>query len=217
LSNSEQYILDPSHDIDKNLIFCVYHESPTHDDITYESIAKAFDLPLRPHQPTIDRMQSISPHLFPLSPPRLRMVQLPAPSQVIFTPNLWVPLCKVNNVHILPGIPRLFQAMIDNYLPLMISEIESNGGKLKKYWRRMVKTTMRESEIADGLREIQTEVSGAGVKIGSYPVSEGYTAGAGGGIGSMSVVVSIAGKDELLVDETARRVKMIVNGNEIQA
>lgn len=34
-------------------------------------------------------------------------------AQVLFTPGLWVPLVVLQGVYILPGIPRLFQAMIE--------------------------------------------------------------------------------------------------------
>ncbi len=37
---------------------------------------------------------------------------LPTPSEVLFTEGLWVPLVNVGGVYILPGIPRLFQAMV---------------------------------------------------------------------------------------------------------
>ena len=44
---------------------------------------------------------------------RLRMAALPTPpDEVLFTPGLWVPLVVVDRVWILPGIPRLFQAMV---------------------------------------------------------------------------------------------------------
>lgn len=33
--------------------------------------------------------------------------------QVLVTPDLWVPLVNLHGVYILPGIPRLFQAMIE--------------------------------------------------------------------------------------------------------
>lgn len=33
--------------------------------------------------------------------------------QVMFTPGLWVPLVNLRGVYILPGIPRLFQAMLE--------------------------------------------------------------------------------------------------------
>jgi hypothetical protein len=36
-----------------------------------------------------------------------------AGSEVLTTPGLWVPLVCVRNVYILPGIPRLFNAMVE--------------------------------------------------------------------------------------------------------
>ena len=33
--------------------------------------------------------------------------------QVLYTPDLWVPLVNLHSVYILPGIPRLFKAMIE--------------------------------------------------------------------------------------------------------
>ena len=33
--------------------------------------------------------------------------------QVLSTPDLWVPLVNLHGVYILPGIPRLFKAMIE--------------------------------------------------------------------------------------------------------
>lgn len=48
-----------------------------------------------------------------LNEARLRMAALPTPTDdVLYTPGLWVPLVVVDQVHILPGIPRLFQAMV---------------------------------------------------------------------------------------------------------
>jgi len=97
-----------------------------HDDITYQSIAKAFDLPLVLHQEAYERMKRISrpnsaqPNFSwdvdsPARKARLRMVELPidesrdVKKQVLFPrEELWVPVSVVNgNVHILPGIPRL--------------------------------------------------------------------------------------------------------------
>jgi hypothetical protein len=47
-----------------------------------------------------------------LNAARLRMATLPTPSEVLFTPGQWVPLVNIGGVYILPGIPRLFQAMV---------------------------------------------------------------------------------------------------------
>lgn len=55
---------------------------------------------------------------------RLRMALFPVESEVIFcTSDLWVPIVKVaGKVHIFPGVPRLFQALLTGlagrYIPL---------------------------------------------------------------------------------------------------
>lgn len=97
-----------------------------HDDITYQSIAKAFGLKLVLHEEAYERMKKLSkpkrsePNFSwdvdsPQRTARLRMVQLPIDEsrdlskQAIFPQdNLWVPVSVVNgNIHILPGVPRL--------------------------------------------------------------------------------------------------------------
>lgn len=45
----------------------------------------------------------------------MRMATLPEDCEVLFTEGMWVPLCNVDGVYILPGIPRLFQGMIEGW------------------------------------------------------------------------------------------------------
>ncbi|KKF97611.1 hypothetical protein CFO_g14 [Ceratocystis platani] len=132
---------------------------PTHDDITYQAIGKAFSLPLTMHQPTYDRMKRLmKPH--PSQPnfdwnvespdrtARERMVILPLDlsrdlsKQIIYTwDDLWVPVTVVNgNVHILPGIPQLFERLIDGLKPsisprLEAAVVEPKGIKVGSYPR----------------------------------------------------------------------------------
>ena len=98
----------------------------SHDDITYKSIAAAFNLPLVLHKEAYALMKQLSkPHPnqpnfnwdvdSPALRARLRMVELPTDvsrpltEQFLFPcKDLWVPVAVVNgNVHILPGVPRL--------------------------------------------------------------------------------------------------------------
>lgn len=98
----------------------------SHDDITYQSIAKAFGLPLKLHQDAYERMKKLSKHSktdtnfswdveSPTKTARLRMVELPTdesrdlgPQALFPSDKLWVPVSVVNsNIHILPGVPRL--------------------------------------------------------------------------------------------------------------
>lgn len=100
--------------------------SHSHDDITYQSIAKAFGLDIKLYQEAYDRMRKLSKprpgegpfnwdEESPAKTAKLRMVELPTDDSVplekqfVFPrDDLWVPVAVVNgNVHILPGVPRL--------------------------------------------------------------------------------------------------------------
>ncbi|CAG8443221.1 9425_t:CDS:2 [Acaulospora colombiana] len=137
---------------------------PTHDDITYPSIARAYGLPLKCHQPTLDRMNGVTKGV-PLmqSDSRKRMALFPEPSLVVFpSESLWVPIVIVNeNVHILPGIPVLFRGMLSGY-----GKYLREG---EKFVTRYVKTFKQESLIAPVLASTQKKVESLGIKIGSYP------------------------------------------------
>lgn len=106
---------------------------------------------------------------------KLRMVKLPIDesrdekSQVLFVDeSLWVPISVVNgNIHILPGIPRLFTQLLDGLKPLLVPRLENPEGK--GAYRILFSTPMAESEVAGYLTKLAGEVEPKGVKVGSYP------------------------------------------------
>ncbi|KAK7417572.1 hypothetical protein QQX98_004538 [Neonectria punicea] len=159
---------------------------PTHDDITYESIAKAFNLPLVLHQETLEKMKQMSkPHPnqpkfdwdvdSPALTAKLRMARLPIDEsrdlkkQAIFShEDLWVPVAVVNgNVHILPGIPRLFTKLLDGLKPLVLPRLVDPEGKGTH--RILISTPLPESGVAAFLTELAARVEPRGIKVGSYP------------------------------------------------
>lgn len=158
----------------------------SHDDITYQSIAKAFDLPLKLHQPAFEKMKELSrPHRsqpnFSWDTPssqltaRLRMVELPMDEsrniddQVLFVKeDLWVPISVVNgNIHILPGVPRLFEALLDGLKPVLLPRLTDPEGK--GTYRVLFSTPLAESAVAGYLTELAAKVEPRGIKVGSYP------------------------------------------------
>lgn len=157
-----------------------------HDDITYQSIAKAFDLPLKLHEGAFERMRRLSkPHKLqpdfnwdtpsPALTAKKRMVILPTDDniadekQVSFVQDdLWVPISIVNgNIHILPGVPRLFQALLDGLRPLLLPRITDPEGK--GIHRFLFSTPLPESEVAEYLTDLSSRVDSKGIKVGSYP------------------------------------------------
>ncbi|RBQ78437.1 hypothetical protein FVER14953_06391 [Fusarium verticillioides] len=159
---------------------------PTHDDITYQSIAKAFNLPLKLHQETFDKMKLMSkvhPNQLkfdwdvdsPARRAKLRMAELPIDEsrdlkkQALFPhDDLWVPVSVVNgNIHILPGIPRLFQRLLDGLKPHILPRLSDPEGKGTH--RVLFSTPLPESGVADYLTTLAAKVGPKGVKVGSYP------------------------------------------------
>ena len=106
---------------------------------------------------------------------KFRMIELPTDEsrdvkmQVLFPKeDLWVPVSVVNgNVHILPGVPSLFEALLDGlkpYLTPRLTDPEGNG-----IHRVLISTPMAESAVAPYLTELAEKVEPKGVKVGSYP------------------------------------------------
>ncbi|KAI7841941.1 hypothetical protein COHA_004468 [Chlorella ohadii] len=134
---------------------------PTHDDITYESIAAAFGCHLELHQPTVDRMQEhYDKRGVELNEARLRMARLPKDDsvEVLFTPGLWVPLVCIQGTYILPGIPRLFQQMV---------EAHADRFRGSAAFSSTLYTNLGEGDLAAKLAGIAA--LHPAVRIGSYP------------------------------------------------
>ena len=106
---------------------------------------------------------------------KMRMAQLPTDpklsdeEQVIYVrEDLWVPLSVVNgNIHILPGVPRLFEAMLEGLRPRILPRLKDPEGK--GMYRMLFSTPMAESQVAGYLTELAAKVESKGIKVGSYP------------------------------------------------
>ena len=160
--------------------------SDRHDDITYQSIANAFGLKLVEHEDALTRMKALSkPHPSqpnfswdvpsPALEAKKRMIRLPIDTsrseegQVLFVDeSLWVPISVVNgNIHILPGVPKLFQALLEGMKPLLLPRLTDPEGK--GVYRILISTPMAESAVAGYLTELAAKVEPHGIKVGSYP------------------------------------------------
>lgn len=106
---------------------------------------------------------------------KLRMVRLPIDdsrddgSQVLFVDeSLWVPISVVNgNIHILPGVPRLFTQLLAGLKPLLTPRLTHPEGK--GIYRILFSTPMAESAVAMYLADLAAKIEPKGIKVGSYP------------------------------------------------
>lgn len=147
-----------------DIVFTSGGIGPTHDDLTYESIAKAFNRPLIFHQPTADRMK-LKSGLDSLNDGQVRMCTIPKPSEeVLNTEGLWQPIVCVENVYMLPGVPGLFTRMFDNWLAK-----KANKYSTCPMLRVSIKTDIKESTISKSLGDYHKQIADLGWSIGSYP------------------------------------------------
>jgi len=225
IADDEDEIIETARRMSKNYDFVVTSGGigPTHDDITYQSIAKAFGLELKLHEATVAKMKKYSrPHKSqpnfdwdtpsPALTAKLRMARLPIDpaipdeDQVIFVKeDLWVPLSVVNgNVHILPGVPRIFETMLEGLKPRLLPRLKDPEGK--GMYRMLFSTPLAESQVADYLTQLAAKVEPKGVKVGSYPRW-----------GKNRNVVTLVGNDREYMDTLEAEVAEGVNGVRVQA
>jgi len=130
---------------------------PTHDDVTLESYAVAFDQPLIVHPELERRIRAYFGEN--LKESALRMARVPANTELIDAgPRSW-PLIKVCNCFVLPGLPEVFVKKFETVLALLPAVPEHIYGELF--------TSLDESSFAAFLAECQEAF--AEVEIGSYP------------------------------------------------
>ncbi|NOC92064.1 MULTISPECIES: molybdopterin-binding protein [Ruegeria] len=133
---------------------------PTHDDITADCIARAFDTPIDVRD---DARALLQAHYdksgLELNAARLRMARIPDGATLIENPVSTAPGFTLANVHVMAGVPSVFQAMVASVLPTL------TGG------RPLLSQTLRvdrgEGDIAANLAALAEDFSD--LSIGCYP------------------------------------------------
>ncbi|NOC85070.1 molybdopterin-binding protein [Ruegeria sp. HKCCD6428] len=133
---------------------------PTHDDITADCIARAFDTPIDVRDDARALLQShYDKSGLELNAARLRMARIPDGATLIENPVSTAPGFTLANVHVMAGVPSVFQAMVASVLPTL------TGG------RPLLSQTLRvdrgEGDIAANLAALAEDFSD--LSIGCYP------------------------------------------------
>lgn len=133
---------------------------PTHDDITADSVSKAFGVPCE-YEPRAYAMleANYASRGLEFSEARKRMARMPRGADLILNPVSVAPGFRIGNVHVMAGVPSIFQAMLDNVVPTL------------RTGARLLSTTIPcpygEGTIGGPLAEIQK--AHPDTIIGSYP------------------------------------------------
>ena len=132
---------------------------PTHDDITAACIAKAFgvDVILDPEAERLVRSNYATPE--DVTPARLKMAHVPAGSALLANPVSKSPGFRVENVYVLPGVPRIMQAIFESF------RHELAGGE--PVISREINAFLPEGTLGGPLSDIQDRFPDA--DVGSYP------------------------------------------------
>ena len=162
---------------------------PTHDDITADCIAKAFGVHINVRDDARAILQAhYDAQKQPLNEARLRMARIPVGASLIDNPVSKAPGFTLKNVHVMAGVPSIFQAMTASVLPSL------TGGQ------PLISQTYRiergEGDIAaplGALAEAFSELS-----IGCYPFQKDGLFGAN---------VVIRGTDSGMLDQAMAQLK----------
>ena len=131
---------------------------PTHDDITVDAVAGAFDVEVIYNE---EALQMLAAHYGPeqLTEARKRMARVPDGGGLVNNPMSGAPGVRKDNVFMLAGIPGIMRGMLEG----LRGELAGAEPMLSE----AVTVFAPESEMAEGLAAIQDDHPE--VSIGSYP------------------------------------------------
>ena len=182
--------------ISNHYVFTTGGIGPTHDDITAQSISKAFNLDYEVHKEAYKILETYyKPGEF--NEGRQKMVWMPKNAKLILNPTSGAPGFNVENVFCLPGVPSILKSMLGGLKNEIVGgdPILSNTISLRTV----------ESEIAESLTNVQN--NNKDVEIGSYPFFQA---------GKLGVSIVIRSENKSKIDQSMLQILEFVNKKKIQ-
>ena len=123
---------------------------PTHDDITADCIAAAFETEISIREDAFKLLENYySGQNIDFNSARQRMARIPNSAKLIDNPISVAPGFHLNNVFVMAGVPNVFQSMVQSILPLLL-----NG---KPVLSKSLRIPRGEGEIAVELKKIASD------------------------------------------------------------
>src|ERR1700682_1560544 len=133
---------------------------PTHDDITADSVAKAFGVPIDYDPRAVAIMKERFDQMgTQMNEARMRMTRIPAGAELVLNKVSAAPGFRIGNVIVMAGVPSIMQAMLDDVAPKL-----ATGAKMLS---ETVRANTREGDIGTELGAVAK--LHPDVMIGSYP------------------------------------------------
>jgi molybdenum cofactor synthesis domain-containing protein len=133
---------------------------PTHDDITADCIAKAFDVGISHH---VEASEILTTYFASIgreaNEARMRMARVPHGASLIYNTVSKAPGFRIENVFVMAGVPKVMNAMMDEISPQLAGGV--------KVISRTVRFEGGEGDIAKPLKAIQEQWPM--LAVGSYP------------------------------------------------
>ena len=165
---------------------------PTHDDITTEAVANAFNQKLEKNS---EAMRRLKVHYegtnIEFNEARQKMAIIPTNSILIDNPVSAAPGYKIENLFVFAGVPKIMQGMFNTILNDLIG-----GVKLKS---KTVSSNIGEGLIAKDLERIEKKFKN--VKIGSYPYFKP---------GNFGTSIVLRSESEILLNQASETVLSII-------
>ena len=181
-------------DLRKNYdyVFTTGGIGPTHDDITSESISYALNKEYKINDEAYEILKNYYPEN-EFNENRIKMTKMPEGAKLIHNPLTMAPGFYVENIFVLPGVPRILQSMFDSVKKLL----KLSDPILSK----TINVNLYESIIANSLSKIQLKYSDC--EIGSYPKFDNIKK-----FGGVNIVVS--GKNQVSIDNAIKEIILSV-------
>ncbi|MGR3494148.1 competence/damage-inducible protein A [Citreimonas sp.] len=165
---------------------------PTHDDITADCVARAFGVGIDVRD---DARAILQAHYdrqgHQMNAARLRMARIPDGATLIENPVSAAPGFTIGNVHVMAGVPSVFQAMVASVLPTL------TGGEPLLF--QTLRIDRGEGDIAGPLGELAAEFDD--LQFGSYPFQKN---------GAFGANVVVRGTDGARIDAAMTRLSRLM-------
>jgi len=194
----EETIVDSVNSLRKvyDYIFTTGGIGPTHDDITAQSIAKAFNLKYEIHKEGYKILEKYyKPGEF--NEGRQKMIWMPKDAKLILNPTSGAPGFNVENVFCLPGVPSILKSMLGGLKNNIIG-----GDPILSH---TINLRTVESEIANSLTKVQD--SNKEVEIGSYPFFQA---------GKLGVSIVIRSENQSKIDTCTSQILEFIKQKKIE-
>ncbi len=166
---------------------------PTHDDITSESIAEAFELEYCFNKKAYKILEDYYPK-GEFNEGRKKMAKMPKSAKLIINPLTVAPGFIIKNIYVLPGVPEIMKKMFS----ILLEDLKKGSPKQQL----TLNTNLYESSFSKELEIIQNKFPNC--SIGSYPFFN-YISKTGG----VNIVVSSWYLDNL--DEVVKEIQKMIS------